>query len=177
MTSILSELTVYIITIAYNTRFQYPFSTWGDTFMVALQQIIIVGLVFHYNGTTKTPVKLGIAAALCAFAAFLFSGACSTGVLRVLQACSAVLLALGGRLPQIVLNLRRGNSGELSPASTGLSVAGNLARVFTTITLVGDPIILATASSQLVLNSILLYQCFDTIRQERATVFAAATVG
>jgi len=84
-------------------------------------------------------------------------------------------MALGGRLPQIILNFQRGNSGELSGVSTGLSVAGNLARVFTTLTLVGDPLILATASSQLVLNSIVLYQVLDTARREKAVVVAAAT--
>jgi mannose-P-dolichol utilization defect 1 len=93
-----------------------------------------------------------------------------------LQACSMALLALGGRLPQILLNLRRGNSGELSVTSTALSVAGNVARVFTTLTLVGDPIILMTALSQLALNGILLGQTLDTARQaRRAVVSAAAT--
>ena len=83
-------------------------------------------------------------------------------------------MSFGARIPQIFLNFRRGSSGELSGASTGLSVAGNLARVFTTIALVGDPLILVTAASQLVLNSMLLYQIMDTARREKAVVIAAA---
>ena len=55
---------------------------------------------------------------------------------------------LGTPCPQILLNLRRGNSGELSLLSCALSLAGNLARVFTTLVLVRDPIILASASTQ-----------------------------
>lgn len=51
-------------------------------------------------------------------------------------------------LRQILLNLRRGDSGELSLLSCALSLAGNLARVFTTLTLVGDPIILGSAATQ-----------------------------
>ena len=153
---------VYLISVSYNLRFQYPFSTWGDVGMVAVQQAAILGLVFHFNKSTPTALKIGTALGLLAISVYLFTGVCSIAALQFMQACSAVLLALGGRLPQIILNIRRGNSGELSSASTGLSVAGNLARVFTTISLVGDPIILATAASQLVLNSILLYQTMVT---------------
>lgn len=142
--------------------------------MVTIQQIAIIGLVFNYNKATRLSVKLATTIGFFAGCSFLFSNFCGIATLQLLQACSALLLALGGRLPQIILNLRRGNSGELSGASVGLSVAGNLARVFTTVALVGDPIILATASSQLVLNSIILYQIVDTARRERGVVLAAA---
>lgn len=74
----------------------------------------------------------------------------------------------GARIPQILLNLRRGNSGELSVMSTGLSVCGNAMRVFTTLALVRDPLILAGAASQLLLNGILLSQTIATARQRQA---------
>lgn len=45
------------------------------------------------------------------------------------------IIALGGRLPQIWMNYQRGNSGELSIATCMLNLAGNLARVFTTLVL------------------------------------------
>ena len=141
--------------------------------MVAVQQLAIVGLVLHFNGSS-TKKKVITATAIIAGCTFLFSGVCSNYTMKWLQGFSALLMSLGGRLPQILLNWKRGNSGELSSASTGLSVLGNIARVFTTIVLVGDPIILATASTQLVLNSILLSQILDTARQERAAVVAAA---
>ncbi|KAL4538397.1 hypothetical protein Ndes2526B_g03298 [Nannochloris sp. 'desiccata'] len=175
-TSIISELIAYVITVAYNVRFSYPFSTWGDILMVTVQQIAIVALVFKYNKSTRLGLKITTVVGFLAASAFLFSSEfCSIATLKVLQGCSALIMALGGRLPQIILNFRRGNSGELSGASTGLSVAGNLARVFTTLTLVGDPLILATASSQLVLNSIVLYQILDTARREKEVLVAAAT--
>ncbi len=34
------------------------------------------------------------------------------------------MIALGGRLPQIVLNVRRGDSGELSITTSALNLAG-----------------------------------------------------
>ena len=53
----------------------------------------------------------------------------------VLQASTILIISLGGRIPQIMLNIRRGNSGELSPVTSGLNLAGNLARTFTTLVL------------------------------------------
>ena len=167
LTSFLSELVAYTFTMAYNVNHAYAFSTWGDTFACWLQNILIVGLIFKYR---RLPVLLAVAvsATLAAVCAWLFSGAAGPQVLAALQASAVVILCFGGRMPQILLNLRRGNSGELSMASTGLSVAGNLARVFTTATLVKDPVILLAASSQLVLNAILLTQCYLTARRSAA---------
>lgn len=59
-------------------------------------------------------------------------------------------------------------------ATTGLSVAGNGARVFTTLVLVKDPIILAAAGSQLILNGTLLWQTIVTARRVRAQAFKLA---
>jgi hypothetical protein len=77
-------------------------------------------------------------------------------------------------MPQILMNIRRGDSGELSMISTGLSVAGNAARVFTTLVLVKDPLILATAASQLLLNGVLLWQTIDTARRSKTLDGGAA---
>lgn len=52
-----------------------------------------------------------------------------------LQASTIAIIALGGRLPQIMLNARRGSSGELSPLTSILNLAGNAARLFTTAVL------------------------------------------
>jgi hypothetical protein len=52
-----------------------------------------------------------------------------------LQASTIAIIAFGGRLPQIMLNARRGNSGELSPLTSILNLAGNVARLFTTAVL------------------------------------------
>ena len=52
-----------------------------------------------------------------------------------LQAGTILIIALGSRLPQIMLNMKRGNSGELSTTTSALNLAGNLARVMTTIVL------------------------------------------
>ena len=52
-----------------------------------------------------------------------------------LQASTVAIISLGGRVPQIWMNYQRGNSGELSIATCVLNLAGNLARIFTTLVL------------------------------------------
>jgi hypothetical protein len=69
-------------------------------------------------------------------------------VLAALQASTIVTMALGSRLPQILLNWRRGDAGMLSVTSCGLNVAGNAARVFTTLVLTRDPLLLGGIVTQ-----------------------------
>lgn len=82
-------------------------------------------------------------------------------------------MSLGARVPQIVLNYRRGNSGELSLITCALSSLGNLARCFTTVILTADWVLFASTFAQFVLNGILTWQCVDTERQNRAAASAA----
>ena len=56
-------------------------------------------------------------------------------LLAALQAATILIIALGSRVPQILLNVQRGNSGELSTTTSALNLAGNLARVMTTLVL------------------------------------------
>ena len=93
----------------------------------------------------------------------------SMEVLTALQASTIFIVALGGRLPQIVLNARRGDSGQLSGATSALNLAGNFARVFTTVVLTGDFLNLVGALVQAVLNGTLLAQCVATARKTTKT--------
>jgi hypothetical protein len=61
LTSFLSETAAYGISLAYNTHFNYPFSTWGDTAMCWLQNVAIVGLILlHGCGVLPPPAGLAI---------------------------------------------------------------------------------------------------------------------
>ena len=52
-----------------------------------------------------------------------------------LQASTIAIISLGGRVPQIWMNIQRGDTGELSILTCMLNLAGNVARVFTTLVL------------------------------------------
>ncbi|PSC70826.1 Mannose-P-dolichol utilization defect 1 [Micractinium conductrix] len=173
LTSFSSELFCYMVSVSYNIANGYAFSTFGDTAICALQNVAIIGFIFKM-GSVPAALQLGLSTSLVCAGWWLFSGACPPALLTSLQAGSVVMMAVGGRLPQILLNVKRGNSGELSLLTCALSLAGNLARVFTTMALVKDPIILGSAATQAVLNGILTYQTIDTARRARAKAAAAA---
>jgi mannose-P-dolichol utilization defect protein 1 len=158
-----AELIAYSITFAYNYRLGYGFSTYGELVSCWAQDLVLVTLLLHYGPGLKKRALLGVAAYGGLLWAFM-SGAVPMPVLTALQASTIFIVALGGRLPQILLNAKRGNSGQLSILTSGLNLAGNTARVFTTLVLTGDALNLAGAVVQGCLNSVLLAQCWRTIR-------------
>ena len=72
------------------------------------------------------------------------------------------------RIPQIVLNHRRGNTGELSMFTCLLNLAGCIARLYTTTVLTQDSLILAGTATQTVLNSILITQILISASRQKS---------
>lgn len=91
-----------------------------------------------------------------------------------MQASVIFVIGLGSRVPQIWMNIRRGNSGQLSSTTCLINLSGNLTRLFTTLVLMGDRLVLASNISQGILNSILLYQTIMTKLRSRSSAPAAA---
>jgi hypothetical protein len=150
----------------------YGFNTFGEVCACWAQDIILIGLIFRFSNTKKwIAAAVGIAVSLgCVW---LLSPHCPHHVLAALQASNIITMALGSRLPQIILNMRRGNAGVLSVTTCLLNVAGNAARIFTTIVLTGDMLMLGGFLSQGTLNSILLFQSLSTAKQRRKAAAGA----
>lgn len=172
LTANASELIAYSITFAYNARLGYGFSTYGELVSCWVQDIVLVFLLLHYGrGITK---RAGFfAVAYCALLYAFLSGAVPMPILTALQASTIAIVALGGRVPQIVLNWKRGGSGQLSVLTCGLNLAGNAARIFTTLVLTGDTLNLVGAVTQGVLNATLVAQCLATRRRDKAAAAVA----
>lgn len=144
----------------------YGFNTFGEVVACWLQDIILIGLIFRFSRTKKW-VAAATGGAVALGCVWLLSPCCPLQVLAVLQASNIITMALGSRLPQIILNMRRGNAGVLSVMTCILNVAGNTARIFTTVVLTGDMLLMAGYLSQGTLNTILLCQSIGTARQKR----------
>eukprot|EP00884_Botryococcus_braunii_P012261 jgi/Botrbrau1/21035/Bobra.0144s0046.1 len=91
-------------------------------------------------------------------------------ILAGLQA-GTILLKIGGRFPQIVMNWKRGDSGQLSGLMCALNLAGNLARIVTTAVLTQDLINLVASVIQAAMNATLLLQ--TTMRPRRSLALPA----
>ncbi|KAF6256648.1 hypothetical protein COO60DRAFT_1285343 [Scenedesmus sp. NREL 46B-D3] len=164
LTSFIVELCCYSVTIAYNLSQGYGFNTFGEVVACWAQDIVLIALIFRFSNTKKW-VAAAVGVAVATGCVWLLSPYCPPHVLAALQASNIVTMALGSRLPQIILNMRRGNAGVLSVTTCLLNVAGNAARIFTTIVLTGDMLMLGGFLSQGTLNSILLFQSLTTAKQ------------
>lgn len=110
--SYLLETTSYLISLAYNFRNEFPFSTYGETACILVQNVVITVLVLNYSG--KAGLAAVFVAALAASAASLFmDGVLDMGTLGYLQA-GAGTLGVASKLPQILAIWQEGGTGQLS---------------------------------------------------------------
>jgi len=150
------ETIVYIITLAYNVRLSFPFSTYGETAFIAVQNILIILLILHF--AKKDVYALGVLGAVAALTYPLFlPQLVSYKHLQILQGLS-IPLGLMSKVPQIVTNFKNGSTGQLSAFTVFNYLAGSAARVFTTMTEVNDPMIFWGFVAAAGLNAVLAAQ-------------------
>lgn len=154
--SYLLETSAYLITLAYNVRNGFPFSTFGETALILGQNVIISVLVLNYSGRAGTAAVL-IAALAGGLAALFAENVLDRKALSYLQA-GAGLLGVASKLPQIVAIYQQGGTGQLSAFAVFNYLAGSLSRIFTTLQEVDDKLILYGFISGFLLNAILALQ-------------------
>lgn len=110
--SYLLESSAYLISLSYNVRHGFPFSTYGETALILVQNIAIASLVLKYSGNS-----VGIAGwigGLIAGGAALFNESwVGDERLSLLQATAGVL-GVASKVPQILTIWSEGGTGQLS---------------------------------------------------------------
>jgi mannose-P-dolichol utilization defect protein 1 len=110
--SYLLETSAYLISLAYNVRQGFPFSTYGETALIMVQNVVIAVLVLQYSG--KSSVAALFVASLAISAATLFmKEVVDMKMLSYLQAGAGVL-GVASKVPQIVAVWQEGGTGQLS---------------------------------------------------------------
>ncbi|ATY62067.1 Mannose-P-dolichol utilization defect 1 [Cordyceps militaris] len=154
--SYLLETTAYLITLAYNFRNGFPFSTYGETALILGQNVIISVLLLNYSN--RAALAAVLVAVLAAGSGALFTdGLLDLKLLSYLQAGAGVL-GVASKLPQILAIAQQGGTGQLSAFTVFNYLAGSLSRIFTTLQEVDDKLILYGFVSGFVLNAILAAQ-------------------
>lgn len=119
--SYLLETTSYLISLAYNVRHGFPFSTYGETALILGQNVVISVLVLNYSG--RAGVAALFVAALAAAATALFSSAVvDTAALGYLQA-GAGTLGVASKVPQILAIWQEGGTGQLSAFTVSYTIS------------------------------------------------------
>lgn len=110
--SYLLETVAYIITLAYNFRNGFPFSTYGETALILAQNIVICVLILNYTGRTSTAALL-VAVLAAAGGALFTEGVLDMKLMGYLQAGAGVL-GVASKVPQILAIYQAGTTGQLS---------------------------------------------------------------
>lgn len=143
--------------IVYPLRKDFPLSSFFDTICLEAQSVLVLALIVaNMRERSRT---------LALVAALAIGGAAFAGVVAFAPAWSLVVIQAAATasmtialLPQIGKNFRRKSSGGWSRTSALLSTVGNAIRVFTTLTLTGDRLLLVGFGCGLLLNGVLLAQ-------------------
>jgi mannose-P-dolichol utilization defect protein 1 len=117
--SYLLESSAYLISLSYNVRRGFPFSTYGETALILIQNIAIASLVLQYSGNS-----LGIAGWIgglgVAGTALFNESWVGDERLSLLQATAGVL-GVAAKVPQILTIWSEGGTGQLSAFAVSLT--------------------------------------------------------
>lgn len=111
--SYLLETGSYMIGLSYNARHGFPFSTYGETALILVQNMVIAGLVLKYSGKGLGSVGAWVAGIVAVGMALAREDIVDFKTLAWLQAGAGVL-SVSSKLPQIVTIWKEGGTGQLS---------------------------------------------------------------
>ncbi|CAO3630590.1 unnamed protein product [Cunninghamella echinulata] len=178
------ETYAYIIILAYNLRQHNPFSTFGEVVFIASQNVLITLMILWYSKrqpqsrrlltastitvttTTTTITDYNIIWTLsynfiCFLGSFLILLMSSTPMwLLTSLYASTIPIILASKIPQILTNYQNQSTGQLSVFAVINYFAGTTARVFTTLTELDDPLMLAGNILASLLNGVLVLQVY-----------------
>ncbi|KAL1493985.1 hypothetical protein ABEB36_009662 [Hypothenemus hampei] len=149
------ELTAIIIYMSYNFVKRFPFNSWGDTFFVGVQTLIIGALVLFYSG--KIFQALLYIAFVLVVCFILMGGLTPVDILWTLTSINIIII-VAAKLVQATTNYKNGHTGQLSAVTLILLLAGSCARIFTSIQETGDPITILTYVASTSVNALLVFQ-------------------
>jgi mannose-P-dolichol utilization defect protein 1 len=151
------ETLSYGITLAYSVRNAFPFSTYGENAFLTAQNAIITTLIAALSA--RSPLKAVLVVGFLGASAYSLNAATPDN-LALLQVAT-IPLGLASKIPQIAQNARARSTGQLSAFAVFSQLFGSLARLFTTLTEVGDVRMSAAFGLAFLLNAVIAFQVWQ----------------
>ena len=108
----LLETAAFVVTLIYNARNEFPFSTYGETALITAQNVVICLLVLKYQGQTAAAAAL---VAILAASAWTLQNDSVVSMQNLAHAqVGASILGVASKLPQILTIWQQGGTGQLS---------------------------------------------------------------
>lgn len=162
------DVLVFLSAVGYSLRMGFPVSAYGEQGVVLVQNAMLVLLVWRFSQASPTRVVLGLASCASAGAGI---ATLPQPLLWTLPAV-AIVTNMAARVPQILTNLRQKHTGQLSAVTLLIAVLGSFARVITTLTETGDPVMLLSYSIGVLLNGTVFAQYLIYSRNTQALLDA-----
>jgi mannose-P-dolichol utilization defect protein 1 len=156
--SLVLELLSATCMCLYSYLSNFPFLTYGETFFIAVQGLVLNFLFWSFSRVRLVPRLL-----LFVVLSFLTTLAALNGIPQegmYILASLPISLNFLARVPQIYLNFKTKSTGQLAFLTFAFSLAGNLARVGTTVATLSDPVTLAGYVTAAMLNGLIVVQMF-----------------
>jgi mannose-P-dolichol utilization defect protein 1 len=154
LTSQYLDLFSYALAGTYNMLIGAPLSTYAETVVIAAQVLCIIVLVWSYEKTPTSEKLMFAGASVMYLGTIIVLPSHLWSTLMIISSVSAVF----SRIDQIKNNFVQGHTGVLALFSVILQVAGNAARIFTTMTEVDDFTVLGSYLLSFALNSTIALQ-------------------
>ncbi|EAL89952.1 hypothetical protein KXW98_004661 [Aspergillus fumigatus] len=151
------ETASLLITLSYGVRNQFPFSTYGESALIAVQDVIVGVLVLTFADRPTAAAAFIAVVAASVYALLFDQTLVDAQTMSYLQA-GAGALGVASKAPQIYTIWSEGGTGQLSAFAVFNYLVGSLSRIFTTLQEVDDKLILYGFIAGFVLNVILAAQ-------------------
>ncbi|PNW70500.1 hypothetical protein CHLRE_17g722500v5 [Chlamydomonas reinhardtii] len=164
------ETYTLLVSALYGFTQLLPFNTYGESLILAVQNAVILAMVYSYS---RTPVmrRLAVTGAYVALVAGVMAGHINKQTMNNFAEANTVVVVLS-RVPQIFKNVAAGSTGALSSLTTFINVVGCIVRIFTTQQAGGGAAMMRGYVVSLIINATLLIQII-LYRKNTAKVLAA----
>lgn len=138
------ETASLLITLSYGVRNQFPFSTYGESALIAVQDIAVGVLVLNYAGKSAAAAAFVAVVAASVYALLFDQTLIDAQTMSYLQA-GAGALGIASKLPQIYAIWSQGGTGQLSAFAVrgffqdGIKCRTNHSSFFRSSTTLSDP--------------------------------------
>lgn len=154
LTSTYIELLCLGSVIMFHVLQGNPVSAWGENAVIAVQQVVLVYLLWKYKQCSAAHIAVVVAA----FAAVAFVELNLTPQHQPYIFSATIPAFSAARIPQVWENFSNGHTGQLALITVFMGFAGSMARVFTSLAEVDDVQVAVSFVLAAMWNSILLLQ-------------------
>ena len=153
------ETVTFTATVLYSVLNGFPFTTYGESAIILVQNILLVFLLWRFSPAASRPSLATRALIIVTYAAAVLAAATALPPSALpLFPLFSMACGVAARVPQVLANARNGHTGQLSLITWAMNLAGGCARIFTTLQEVDDPLTLTGYIVGAVLSAALTLQ-------------------